>query len=125
MTVGAIVQDRLGFLWFGTGEGLNRFDGLRFVVFRHDPNDPDSLPKGSIGALMESRSWDLWIGTDAGGLARFDPVSEEIARQFPAADGAGLPSGGITSLLEDSSRRLWVASRAGLGQRRRLLDHRR
>ncbi len=113
MTVGAIVQDRLGFMWLGTEEGLNRFDGLSFVVFRHDPNEPDSLPKGAIDALIECRSGELWIGTDVGGLARFDPVSERITRLRWSAD-ASSPSAGITGLLEDSAGRVWVASRSGL-----------
>ncbi len=114
MTVGAIVQDRLGFLWFGTGEGLNRFDGLRFSVFRHDPNDPGSLPKGQVEALALSRSGDLWIGTDVGGLVRFDPVLEEMTRPQRTAGSESPAAGGITSLLEDSAGGLWTGTRSGL-----------
>jgi ligand-binding sensor domain-containing protein len=43
-TVQAIVQDEIGFLWFGTEEGLNRFDGYSFAVYKHQPHDPHSLP---------------------------------------------------------------------------------
>lgn len=63
-TVNAIVKDKYGFMWFGTDDGLNRFDGLTFTVYRHKEGDSSSLGGNSIFALHEDRSGNLWIGTN-------------------------------------------------------------
>src|SRR5215813_9240216 len=74
-TVQAIVQDHVGYLWFGTEEGLNRFDGYSFVVFKHNSHDPGSLPDDIVSALCEDRQQRLWVGTEHG-LGRFDHRTE-------------------------------------------------
>ena len=66
-------QDRQGFMWFGTQEGLNRYDGYDFVAFTADADDPGSLSHGSIKAIAEDDGGVMWIGTDGGGLNRFPP----------------------------------------------------
>ncbi len=63
----AIVQDSEGFMWFGTEDGLNRFDGYEFRQLRHDRGDLKTLPNGFISALVPSDDG-LWIGTDGGGV---------------------------------------------------------
>ena len=65
--VNAIAQDAEGFMWFGTEDGLNRFDGYEFRQLRHDRADEQSLPNGFISALVPSEDG-LWIGTDGGGV---------------------------------------------------------
>ena len=67
-----MLQDREGYLWFGTQDGLNRYDGHSFAVYRHDPEDPQSLRDDYISAIYEDRSGVLWIGTYGGGLDRLD-----------------------------------------------------
>ena len=69
----AILQDRQGFLWFGTEDGLNRYDGYSFTVFKPIRDNPNSLTHNQITALLEDRDGLLWIGTSGGGLDRFDP----------------------------------------------------
>jgi len=71
----SIVQDRKGFLWFGTEDGLNRFDGYGFTIYRYQPGNPRSLSYNEIKALYEDRSGILWVGTFEGGLNRFDPTT--------------------------------------------------
>src|SRR6185295_3018792 len=71
-TVRAILQDRSGFLWLATEEGLNRFDGYSFAVFKHRPDDPTSLPNDMVTALCEDHAGQLWVGT-LGGVSLFDP----------------------------------------------------
>ena len=71
-TVTCILQDRQGFLWFGTANGLNKYDGYSFEVFKTDLNDSNSLSGNHIIALCEDRESNLWIGTSAG-LNKFDP----------------------------------------------------
>ena len=65
--INAIAQDSEGFMWFGTEDGLNRFDGYEFRQLRHDRADPQSLPNPWISALAASEDG-LWIGTDGGGV---------------------------------------------------------
>ena len=79
-SVYAIVQDAYGFIWIGTEEGLNRYDGYRFLPFRHDPNDPNSLSADNIRALFSDASGVLWIGTDKGGINRYDPATGRFTR---------------------------------------------
>ncbi len=70
-----IAQDKYGFLWFGTMDGLNRFDGYSFKIYQHDKNNPNSLSDDFINFIHKGRSGHLWIGT-ASGFTCFDPKSE-------------------------------------------------
>jgi len=63
----SIIQDKYGFLWFGTRNGLNRYDGYRFVVYKHKKNNPNSLSNNVIRSICKDRSGNLWIGTWAEG----------------------------------------------------------
>src|SRR5688500_6639493 len=65
--VNAIVQDTQGFMWFGTEDGLNRFDGYEFRQMRHDRGDSQTLPNGWISSLVATDDG-LWIATDGGGV---------------------------------------------------------
>ncbi|HEX7048211.1 MAG TPA: two-component regulator propeller domain-containing protein, partial [Gammaproteobacteria bacterium] len=71
-SVTAIVQDSAGFMWFGSQDGLNRYDGHRFTIFKNDPNDPKSLPANYVTTLLAGEAGDVWVGTRYAGLARFD-----------------------------------------------------
>ncbi|TQV88319.1 ligand-binding sensor domain-containing diguanylate cyclase [Aliikangiella coralliicola] len=68
-----IMQDSYGYIWFGTGAGLSRFNGYQFTNFQHDPQNPNSLLANKIWALYEDEKGILWIGTEFGGLNRYDP----------------------------------------------------
>ena len=68
--VADIIQDKEGFYWIATSEGLNRFDGSTFKVYRHDKNDSASLSHNNCTSLMEDNNGDIWIGT-AQGINRF------------------------------------------------------
>ena len=67
-TVTSIIQDSKGFMWFGTYDGLNRYDGIRFRVYKNDVIDSLSISHNSITSLCEDRFNNLWIGTMAGGI---------------------------------------------------------
>ena len=67
-----IYQDKKGFLWIGTHDGLNRYDGYGFKKFRHDPADSNSLPDNTIYSICEDRLGNIWMGTNAG-LCKYDP----------------------------------------------------
>lgn len=75
----AVLQDRVGFIWIGTIDGLNRFDGRRFEIFRHDPDDPTSLSNSTVRKLWEGPGGEIWIRT-AAGLDRFDRGTRRFVR---------------------------------------------
>jgi PAS domain S-box-containing protein len=92
----AIVQDPQGFLWFGTQDGLNRYDGYTFTVFRHRRSDPHSLAHNTVQALAVDSSGALWVGTvggldrydrDTGGFVHYPEVAESVTVIYPAPDG--------------------------------------
>jgi ligand-binding sensor domain-containing protein len=92
-TVRCILQDRRGFLWIGTHDGLNRYDGRGFKVFRHDPGDTTSLSNNCIIAIVEYRQGYLWLATRTE-LSRFDPARPSafvIMSTFPPLTAAALP----------------------------------
>jgi ligand-binding sensor domain-containing protein len=68
-----IIQDNQGFMWFATEDGLNRFDGYNFKIFRKDPENSNSLPDNFIRALAESSDGNIWIGTQNGYLTCYNP----------------------------------------------------
>jgi ligand-binding sensor domain-containing protein len=110
----AIVQDRKGFLWFGTEDGLNRYDGYGFTVYRYQANNPRSLVYNEIKALHEDRSGVVWIGTFEGGLSRFDPAIEAfIGYRNDPSDPASLAANTVRSVLEDRGGNLWIGTQGG------------
>jgi len=109
-----ILQDHRGFLWFGTRNGLDRYDGLRFKHYYRDFENPQSLPGNSIQELVEDRSGNLWIAT-LSGLARLELKTETITRFVHRPNKPNsLPPGSIDSILEDKNGVLWVAPNSGL-----------
>jgi len=111
----AIFQDSRGYLWIGTQDGLNRYDGYGFKIYKHDPDDPHSISYNSILSMGEDKNGSLWIGTWGGGLNRYDPATETFTRYLPdPEDPASLSNGTINSIKGDSYGNLWIATLAGL-----------
>jgi ligand-binding sensor domain-containing protein len=73
--VGAILKDKQGFMWFATQEGLNKFDGYTFTIYKHYPNDANSLSDNNIFDIVEDSKGYLWIATGRG-LDKFDKTTE-------------------------------------------------
>src|SRR5688572_10187167 len=107
-TVNAITQDPDGFMWFGTEDGLNRFDGYEFRQMRHDRSDAQSLPSPWISALVSSDDG-LWIATAGGGVV-FRNAQTGKLEQPPALHDA-LDLQWIRALARDSLGRVWIAAR--------------
>ncbi len=117
--VNVIFQDSRGFLWFGTADGLNKYDGYRITVYRHDPADSAGLAGNYIWTITEDRTGRLWIGTNGAGLDCFDPVSETFYHyRHNPADTHSLSSryNYINALLCDADGRLWVGTSNGLNR---------
>ena len=109
-TVNAIVKDRFGWMWFGTDDGLNRFDGTNFTVYRHIPGDSTSLRANEILALHEDRQGNLWIGTSGGAVSLYDRKKDRFV-QFPATgDTSGLvPNAVVRGICSDGEGKIWIA----------------
>jgi len=108
-----IVQDDRGFLWFGTQYGLNRYDGYRFRVFKHDPADARSLGGVYISALFKDRDGKLWIGCDYS-LDRYDPVTETFVHYRLEPWEAQHRNGAVRHISQGSDGMLWLATGNGL-----------
>ncbi len=112
--VDAILQDRRGFMWFVTEDGLNRFDGYAFEVFKHDAKNPASLTHNEIKCITQDRAGILWVGTFFRGLERFDPATESFAHyQHDPANPSSLANDIVWTVLEDREGRLWVGTGGG------------
>jgi PAS domain S-box-containing protein len=108
----AIVQDKKGFLWFGTQDGLNRYDGYQIKVFKTKENDSLSLSDNFITSLVVDSSGNLWVGTLNGGLNRYDSRTGTFTR-YQACSGL-IPADNISCLLYDSEGHLWVGTEHGI-----------
>jgi signal transduction histidine kinase/ligand-binding sensor domain-containing protein len=112
-TARAIVQDRDGFIWIGTQDGLSRFDGYGFRVYKHDRSAPWTLAQNHVWALLADPDGSLWIGTQAGGLNRYDPALDRFTVYEPAEKAQSSGSKLVSALLLDRDGRVWVANGSG------------
>src|SRR5574341_387946 len=110
-TIYCILQDRKGFLWLGTADGLNRYDGYTFKIYKTGPH---GLRNSMIRAIYEDRSGMLWIGTEGGGLHKFDPATERFTcYQFDPNDPRSLSNNYVWSICEDHAGNLWIGTDGG------------
>ena len=112
-TIRAILKDRRGFMWFGSQDGLNVYDGREIKVYRHDKEEPQSLSHNNVWCLMEGEDGKIWVGT-RDGLNIFDPASEEflVYKNDPNVD-QGLSSSYIKKIIKDQKGRIWIATYGG------------
>ena len=116
-TVNAVAQDEVGFIWLGTQDGLARFDGQRFEIFRHDRNDPASLANNWVWSLLVDREGTLWVGTDGGGLGRWDPGAGAFSHLVNVeSDPWSLSHDRVRVVFQSSSGELWVGTEGGLNR---------
>lgn len=115
-TVRSILRDHRGFMWFGTDDGLNKYDGYRFATFKRDPEDPGSLSDNYVRALYEDRERVLWVGTNLG-LNAFERSTGKFRRFFAASEkGQGIAHDSIHAIVEDREGYLWVGTNEGLSR---------
>jgi signal transduction histidine kinase/ligand-binding sensor domain-containing protein/DNA-binding response OmpR family regulator len=109
-----MIQDRHGFIWIGTSNGLSRYDGYNFSIYRNDPDDSLSLSDNYISTIIEDSKGKFWIGTNSGGLNYFDPETGQFQRfQHDPKDSLSLSQNQITDITEDHLGYIWVGTRQG------------
>lgn len=111
--INKIIQDQYGLIWIATFNGLNKYDGKNFTVYKKDESDESSLANNAVWEIYEDHDGNLWIGTD-GGLDRFDRATNTfIHYQNDPIDMKSLPNNYVRSILQDSQGNLWVGTSGG------------
>ncbi|MDO5980952.1 hybrid sensor histidine kinase/response regulator transcription factor [Flavivirga spongiicola] len=110
--VTAIVQDRLGFIWVGTKNGLNRYDGTSFKVFNKKNS---SISSDDISALKIDSQGKLWIGTIGGGVSVYNPIKNSFTNyKSNLEDVKSISSDDVHTIIEDKNNRIWIGTENGL-----------
>lgn len=106
-SVNCLIQDSKGFLWIGTQDGINKFDGYQFETMKNDPYDSLSLSNNFINCILEDSNGNIWVGTNDG-LNLYDIYSGKFTRYYKKSDINGLKENGIYSVYEDRQGYIWV-----------------
>jgi signal transduction histidine kinase/CheY-like chemotaxis protein/ligand-binding sensor domain-containing protein len=110
INVNCILQDSRGFMWIGTRNGLNRYDGYKFIVYRYDSKDEHSLSNNMVNDLVEDADGNVWIATP-NGLNRYDRKTATFTRFIHDAHNSNsLASNVINRLAFDNNGVLWIAT---------------
>jgi len=112
--VNCVIQDRRGFMWIGTDDGLNRFDGHNFTIYRNEPQNNSSVSGNIITGLLEDETGVLWITTGDGGLTRYDyrlpPANQFKQYRHLPADSHSIPGNTLNAIIQDDQKKLWLAT---------------
>ncbi|GAB2703657.1 hybrid sensor histidine kinase/response regulator [Mucilaginibacter koreensis] len=110
VNINRILQDSRGFMWVGTRNGLNRYDGYRFTIYRYNPSDEHSLSNNSISDIAEDANGDIWLATQSG-LNRFERRTGRFIRYMHQERNANSVSSNVINRLAfDGRRTLWIAT---------------
>jgi signal transduction histidine kinase/ligand-binding sensor domain-containing protein len=108
-TVNTILKDRFGLLWFGTEDGLDKFDGINFKIYRFKHGDSSSLQSNEILSLFEDQSGNLWVGTSGGSLSLYDRKKDAFIN-FSSSENAGsITNNVIRAVCSDYQGKIWIA----------------
>jgi signal transduction histidine kinase/CheY-like chemotaxis protein/streptogramin lyase len=112
-----VIQDKRGFMWFGTIAGLNRYDGTSLKVYRHDPDDSNSISNNVARVMIVDQSGTLWVGTWGGGLNQYDAEKDAFICYKNDPDNPQSLSANIVRMLyEDRNGTIWIGTMAGLNK---------
>ena len=113
--VESIIQDDRGFMWFGTPDGLNKYDGYSFTVFKTDPSDTNSISNNYIRSIAKSKNGDLWIATMGGGVCLYDHNKENFTRYRNNTKNSNtISNDNVNSIWEDENENVWIGTVNGL-----------
>ncbi|HEX7846376.1 MAG TPA: two-component regulator propeller domain-containing protein, partial [Chitinophagaceae bacterium] len=106
--INQIIQDRYGFMWFATKDGLNRYDGYHFKIYRHDTEDTSSIASSFVQALFEDSKGRIWAGTSSGCVDYFDHASGKFIHII--SEKNSILNGPVQQILEDKQGNVWILS---------------
>ncbi|MDQ4139563.1 MAG: ATP-binding protein [Bacteroidota bacterium] len=107
--VAGILQDRKGFMWFCTSNGLKKYDGYSFTTYKHNPNDSTTLFDNLLSTIWEDKEGTIWLGTSEGGLSKFDSYHDRFIHFRPTQlKNTSGKIGSVTAINEDSNGTLWL-----------------
>ncbi|CAN5356400.1 sensor histidine kinase [soil metagenome] len=110
-TVVAITQDSIGFLWFGTKDGLNLYDGYTFTVFKNENTDSNSIGGSNVRSLITDRDGNVWAGTRNGTLNKYSREEQKFIKYpLPSVPGEGRTLSSIDALLQDDQGFIWIGT---------------
>jgi signal transduction histidine kinase/ligand-binding sensor domain-containing protein/DNA-binding response OmpR family regulator len=105
-----IFQDSKGYMWFGTRDGLNRYDGYKFTIYKNNPQDKSSISANIIYDIIEDSKGNLWIATWGGGIDMFDPRKETFQNFHHVNNSNSIAGDYVNSLLQDKDGNLWIGT---------------
>lgn len=115
--VTAVLEDSKGFIWIATADGLNKWNGYEFEVFKKENDNPNSLPGNFILNLAEDRAKNIWIGTNNAGLVKYNVSEEKFYRYGTiAGDENSLPGNIIRCITVDDQNNIWVGTNYGIAK---------
>lgn len=115
ITINTLLQDRNGFIWAGTQDGLNRFDGKDFVVFRSNPKDSTTLSNDYVNHLIEDGDGNIWVVTQAGGVCKYNPRNNLFKRYKNESNKASrIRNNVINTIHVDNEQNIWVGHQTGV-----------
>ena len=110
-----LIEDSKGFIWIGTNNGLNRYDGYKPKIFKYNPKNSNTISENWITSLLEDSNGNIWIGTEGGGLNLYNTTTGAITRfTHKKNDSTSISSDVVHRIYEDSKSRLWIATKNGL-----------
>ncbi|NMH88378.1 hybrid sensor histidine kinase/response regulator transcription factor [Flavivirga algicola] len=114
-SVTSIFQDKKGYLWFGTRDGLNKFDGKSFVQYRHNSQDSTSLSYSWISSIYEDTMGNLWVGTKQG-LNKYNPIGDNFIRYKYSLNENTISDNEIWDITQLDDDFIWVATNDGINK---------
>ena len=105
-----IFQDSRGFLWFATSDGLNKYDGYRFTVYRHEFDKPNSISSSNISCITEDFEGNLWIGTINGGVNKLEVKTGKFIRYDSDKYHANIGNRSISGIIATRDHKIWAAT---------------
>jgi len=114
-SVMTILQDKKGYLWFGTRDGLNKFDGNKFIVYRHNLSDSKSISNNNVHCIYEDSYGNLWVGTQIG-LNKYSAKTDEFIRYRDTEKPFSVNEHIVRDIIQISDELLWAATDNGIIQ---------
>jgi signal transduction histidine kinase/ligand-binding sensor domain-containing protein/CheY-like chemotaxis protein len=114
-SIQCILKDKYGFMWFGTQDGLNKYDGFKFTIYKNSKSNPSSIAANLIDAIGEDANGSVWAGTRLGGLSRYDRLHDYfVTYTNNIRNPASLSNNNIQVIYKDKEANLWIGTEDGL-----------